>query len=112
VLRAGSIPNKGGAGMIKTLTLPGAAAPSRMKLVTGDQGGYWGGQYAPNSTKAVDLPACAAGCLFNLDLDPTEHVDLAANPRYAATLRLLQAELTAAAGTYFQSPGSESSDHK
>lgn len=43
--------------------------------------------------------------------DPTEHVDLAADPRYASTLALLQAELGAAAKTYFQSPGSESSDH-
>ena len=115
VLRAGSISHKaaagGGAGMIKTMTLPGAASPSRMKLVTGDQGGYWGGQYAPNNTAAVKLKDCADGCLFNLNLDPTEHDDLAADPRYAATLKLLQAELTAAAGTTFQSPGSEASDH-
>ncbi len=43
--------------------------------------------------------------------DPTEHDDLAADPRYASTLALLQSELTAATKTYFQSPGSVSSDH-
>jgi hypothetical protein len=54
--------------IIRTLLLPRAATPSRMKLVTGAQGGYWGGQYAPNSTAAHKLPPCGAGCLFNLDL--------------------------------------------
>ena len=43
--------------------------------------------------------------------DPTEHNDLAADPRYASTLALLQSELEAATKTYFQSPGSENSDH-
>ena len=43
--------------------------------------------------------------------DPTEHDDLATDPRYASTLALLQSELGAATKTYFQSPGSENSDH-
>jgi len=48
--------------------MPGASVPVRLKLVTGGQGGYWGGQYAPNNTAAVKLAPCGAGCLFNLDL--------------------------------------------
>lgn len=71
VLRAipadGSGKNSEGA-IIKTLKLPGAAISSRMKLITGPQGGYYGGQYAPNRTAAVKLPQCGPGCLFNLDL--------------------------------------------
>eukprot|EP01051_Picozoa_sp_SAG22_P020571 SAG22_NODE_4210_length_1344_cov_1.318876_1_plen_250_part_10 len=102
----------GQAGLIHTMRLPGAQVSSRMKLVTGTQGGYWGGQYAPNTTKAVTLPSCGAGCLFNLDVDASEHIDLAAEPRYASTLALLQSKLAAAMATYYQSPGSETADPK
>jgi hypothetical protein len=45
-------------------------------------------------------------------VDPTEHDDLAADPRYATTLARLQSDLAAATKTYFQSPGSENSDRK
>jgi hypothetical protein len=44
------------------VVLPGGSdVPVRVKLVAGGQGGYYGGQYAPNNTKAVSLPVCAAG---------------------------------------------------
>ena len=43
--------------------------------------------------------------------DPTEHEDLSTDPRYASSLVALQAELQAAALTYYQSPGSKTSDH-
>lgn len=54
--------------IIKTMLLPHSGSRARMKLVTGMQGGYWGGQYAPNSTATQKLPPCGAGCVFNLDL--------------------------------------------
>ena len=106
-----SVPGSDEGAVIKTMKLPGSAVSARFKLVTGAQGGYFGGQYAPNNTKAVNLPACVSGCLFNLDLDPTEHVDLSTDPRYAATLAALQAELQNASVTYYQSPGSEAASH-
>ena len=108
VLRA--MPDDDQAAIIRTLTLPGTAVPTRMKLVVGGQGGYWGGVYAPNTTAAVKLAPCGAGCLFNLDLDPTEHVDLSKDPRYASTLKTLQDELEAARATYYQSPGTKAGD--
>jgi len=47
---------------LQTVVLPGGSdVPVRVKLVAGGQGGYYGGQYAPNNTKAVSLPVCAAG---------------------------------------------------
>ena len=108
VLRA--MPDDDQAAIIRTLTLPGTAVPTRMKLVVGSQGGYWGGVYAPNTTAAVKLAPCGAGCLFNLDLDQTEHVDLSKDPRYASTLKTLQDELEAARATYYQSPGTKAGD--
>ena len=108
VLRA--MPDDDQAAIIRTLTLPGTAVPTRMKLVVGSQGGYWGGVYAPNTTAAVKLAPCGAGCLFNLALDPTEHVDLSKDPRYASTLKTLQDELEAARATYYQSPGTKAGD--
>jgi hypothetical protein len=54
--------------IIKTMLLPHSGSRARMKLVTGMQGGYWGGQYAPNNTATQKLPPCGAGCVFNLDL--------------------------------------------
>jgi len=111
-LKPGDPPKDQAGGIIKMLLVPNSAVKARMKLVTGPQGGSYGGQYAPNHTKADKLPDCGAvGCLFNIDADPTEHVDLAADPQYASTLALLQAELRAATATYYQSPGSKDSDH-
>merc|ERR1712086_227843 len=111
-LKPGDPPKDQAGGIIKMLFVPHAAVKARMKLVTGPQGGSYGGQYAPNHTKADKLPDCGAvGCLFNIDADPTEHADLAADPQYASTLALLQAELRAATATYYQSPGSKDSDH-
>jgi len=36
---------------------------------------------------------CGAGCLFDVEADPTEHADLARDPKYAAVLGKLQQEL-------------------
>ena len=60
--------------LIHTMQLPGSTAMARMKLVTGPQGGYWGGQYAPNNTQAATLPGCGAGCLFNI-VSPAAHAE-------------------------------------
>ena len=48
----------------------------------GGQGGkgIWTGPKSPNATKVKDNdPGCSSspGCLFNIETDPTEHVDLA-----------------------------------
>jgi len=37
---------------------------------------------------------CHAGCLFNLEADPTEHLDLASDPAYAPILAKMGAELS------------------
>jgi hypothetical protein len=66
--------------IIKTLTLPHSTSHARMKLVTGSQGGYWGGQYAPNKTAAQKLPPCGAGCLFNLDLGACKYLPVIHRP--------------------------------
>ena len=34
---------------------------------------------------------CSSGCLFNIKDDPGEHIDLAADPKHAATLKQMQA---------------------
>ena len=73
------------------------------KVVVGKQGGkgVWTGPQHPNSTATLkdDDPGCGDGCLFNIEADPTEHVDLAkASP---ALLANLTAKLNAAvAGRY------------
>lgn len=49
------------------------------KLVTGSQDmlGYWTGPQHPNgSYYDVTNQGCPTGCLFNIKVDPTEHVDL------------------------------------
>ena len=59
------------------------------KVVLGKQRGkgVWTGRRHPNATKLQDDdPGCGSGeagspgCLFDIDKDPTEHVDLAAGP--------------------------------
>jgi len=109
------------AAMIKTMALPGGS--HRMKLVLGSQGGYYGGQFAPNETAAVQLAHCTvagagssggkSGCLFNLDLDPTEHSDLGEVAAYKPVLAALTAELLQEiSSSYFQSAGSQTPDHQ
>ena len=59
----------------------------RYKIVTGHQGasGFWTGQVHPNGTGPPDPKrnesacgafACCEGCLYDIQSDPTEHVDL------------------------------------
>lgn len=43
--------------------------------------------------KATWTQDCGAGCLFNVELDPTEHHDLAGLPEHSATLTRLQQKL-------------------
>jgi arylsulfatase I/J len=42
------------------------------------------------------------GCLFNIQSDPTEHVDLSADPAHTSTLQVLQAALAKAVASKFQ----------
>ncbi len=43
-----------------------------------------------------------AGCLFNIEQDPTEHVDLASDPAHAKTLAQLVQALQTAQATQYQ----------
>ena len=75
-------------------------APEGWKIVVGVQApDWWYGAYAPNCTdgNGGHPDNCAQGCLFNIESDPGEHVNLKASQpqRYAA----LKAELDAAVGT-------------
>jgi hypothetical protein len=50
------------------------------KLVLGTQKGQgiWTGIRSPNATEVKDNDAgCPTGCLFNIEVDPAEHVNLA-----------------------------------
>ena len=74
------------------------------KVVLGKQGGkgVWTGPRHPNATAHPDDDAgCGeSGCLFNIDSDPTEHVDLAA--QQPSLLANLTAALAAAWATRYQ----------
>lgn len=65
------------------------------KLVTGKQGGkgWWTGPVHPNASQPSikdNNPGCSeAGCVFDIEADPAEHVDL------SASLPAVQANLTA-----------------
>lgn len=83
----------------------------RYKLLRGKQpSAFFPGPHMPNKSDTggnVSLD-CSQGCLFDLDADPTEHVDLAqSKPDIAATLARRAVELDL---TYFQSEGSTSKD--
>lgn len=71
------------------------------KLVVGRQEGtgwWWGPQYPNSTTKPLPTaPGCYPACLFNILVDPTEHVDLRlAEPAQYAALwkRLLEINAT------------------
>ena len=79
------------------------------KVVLGKQRGkgVWTGRRHPNATKLQDDdPGCGSGeagspgCLFDIDKDPTEHVDLAAGR--PELLHNLSRKLAAAAATSYQ----------
>ena len=79
------------------------------KVVLGKQRGMgvWTGRHHPNATKLEDDDAgCGTGeagspgCLFDIDKDPTEHVDLAASQ--PGLLANLSAALAAAVATSYQ----------
>jgi arylsulfatase I/J len=74
---------------------------SPYKLLLGHQkGACWSGPHVPNATGAGICTRVAqcyeGGCLFDLFADPEERVDLAKNPKFAATLAAMQAQLAEA----------------
>jgi arylsulfatase A-like enzyme len=84
-----------------------AVISQRYKLVTGVQAmNGWTGPTYPNTTgpQPTFVPLgwdfdCGAGCLFDIMLDPNEHVDLASSqPAVLASMQQLLASLNA---TYF-----------
>lgn len=95
-----------------------AMIQGRYKIVTGHQGGsgFWTGPVHPNSTgpanpernsTACGAFSCCDGCLYDIQSDPSEHVDLRTElPEVYASMRSRLAELvkTEYLGGYIQ-PG-------
>lgn len=105
MLRGGNSTSIPGSGLIATVD------GIRYKLIRGEQGnGAFPGKLMPNATsggKGISID-CGAGCLFDLDSDPTEHVDLANDkPELLKRLQDLAASYDA---TYFQEPGEANAD--
>ena len=62
------------------------------KLVRGSQSnGAFPAPAMPNSSSSTVSVDCTSGCLFNLDVDETEHDDLAGDPGHAVMLQTLMA---------------------
>jgi arylsulfatase I/J len=55
----------------------------RFKLIRGTAGDIFPGPHMPNSSASTvgGHADCTAGCLFDLEADMTEHVDLAKDPK-------------------------------
>ena len=81
-----------------TLSVGGAIRVGQYKLILGDNPwASWYGEHSPNATSPPKgsnawqqaLAQCGdVGCLYDIDADPTEHVDLAAAlPAVASALR-------------------------
>ena len=69
--------------------------------------GAYPSEAMPNaSSKTVNVECGLPGCLFNLDKDPTEHVDLASDTAHAAVLSHMTSRASAHDATFFQSNGS------
>jgi hypothetical protein len=69
--------------------------------------GAYPSEAMPNaSSKPVNVECGLPGCLFNLDADPTEHVDLASDTAHAAVLGHMTSRASAHDATFFQSNGS------
>ena len=75
------------------------------KLVNGKQGGkgWWTGPVHPNASQLKikdDDPGCPNGCVFDIEQDPAEHVDLSHS--LPAVKANLSGMLAAAMATAFQ----------
>ena len=71
----------GHAGLIASMRLPGAASTDtlvRFKLVTGSQGGYFGGKHAPNATPAA-RPAPTQNTFFSVSVCAARTLNNATN---------------------------------
>eukprot|EP00937_MAST-01D_sp_MAST-1D-sp2_P005845 g5845.t1 len=79
----------------------------RYKLLRGTVGDLLPGPHMPNRSDAKRTLNCTPACLFDLENDPTEHTDLAADPAHAALLARLQARAAHYDGTVFQSEGGD-----
>jgi len=100
-----------GTGLI--VSCPASAAcphsEGRFKLIRGKMGnGAWAGLTTPNGTKNTVAVDCGQGCLFDLDSDPDEHVDIAAH--HTTLLRNLRALADMYDASVYQSPGSSKAD--
>eukprot|EP00937_MAST-01D_sp_MAST-1D-sp2_P002111 g2111.t1 len=89
-----------------------ALLQGRYKYIVGRQSGtgWWWGPAYPNSTTKLPMtaPGCPGGCLFDVEADPGEHVDLSAQlPALKAALAARLARLGAGA---FQSDANATSD--
>ena len=87
----------------------------RFKLLTGNvEFACWGGEIYPNASSGAapkygpfgspcnsTLRCGENGCLFDVVADIEERTDLAADPKYSATLKELRAELTTANQGHF-----------
>ena len=90
------------------LGIHGALISGRWKLLVGPKGGSylasWYGLFSPNASGNIgDATACGndspcGGCLFDLQADPTEHVDLCATE--SQVFQQLLAEFVALNSTY------------
>ena len=84
---------------------------TKYKLVRGNQGnGAFPAPRMPNASSSAVAVACGDGCLFNLDADPNEHIDLALVSSYADILSHLQERAKVHDTTFFQSNGSMKAD--
>eukprot|EP00937_MAST-01D_sp_MAST-1D-sp2_P006552 g6552.t1 len=85
----------------------GGVIHGRWKLVLGNQApAFWNGPEYPNGTTPapISVDCGAAGCLYDIIADPTEHRDLAADPAHAETLANMTAFYNALAATAYQTP--------
>jgi arylsulfatase I/J len=95
----------------------GRRHPNTTKLLDDDKGcggsseyldamAECGGDYGCIGTRdvsqALSKEVSGVGCLFNIESDPTEHVDLSAVPAHASTLQALRAALAKAVASQFQ----------
>lgn len=82
------------------------------KLVLGRQKGQgiWTGMKSPNATAVKDDdPGCPSGCLFNIELDPAEHRDLA--DQQPEIFTAMVHTLTIASNTTFQTNDTPGYEH-
>jgi hypothetical protein len=78
----------------------GGLLVGKYKLVTGTQAALLPGPHMPNGSSTPPTLACDPGCVFDVDSDPNEHVDLAAS--MPGLLQSLLAKREGYLATYFQ----------